>query len=39
MKDEASHLSIGSEQQYIEDCRPNIIHVEVDEKRDVQVWA
>ena len=36
-------LSAGSEQQYVEDypvcCRPNVIHVEVDEEGDVRVWA
>ena len=33
----------GEEQEYVEDCpvccRPNIIHVEVDEEGDVRVWA
>ena len=33
----------GSEQEYVEDCpvccRPNVIHVEVDEDGDVRVWA
>jgi hypothetical protein len=36
-------LSAGSEQQYVEDCavccRPNVVHVEVDEDGDVRVWA
>jgi hypothetical protein len=36
-------LSAGSEQEYVEDCpvccRPNVIHVEVDEDGDVRVWA
>ncbi len=36
-------LSAGTSQEYVEDCpvccRPNVIHVEVDEDGDVQVWA
>ena len=36
-------LSAGSSQEYVEDCpvccRPNVIHVEVYEDGDVQVWA
>jgi hypothetical protein len=36
-------LSAGSEQKYVEDCpvccRPNVIHVEVDDEGDVRVWA
>lgn len=36
-------LSAGSSQQYVEDCpvccRPNVIHVEIDEGGDVRVWA
>ena len=36
-------LSAGSVQEYVEDCpvccRPNIIHVEVDETGAVQIWA
>jgi len=36
-------LSAGSEQEYVEDCavccRPNVIHVEVDEDGDVRMWA
>ncbi len=36
-------LSAGTSQQYVEDCpvgcRPNVIHVEVDEDGDVRVWA
>jgi Cysteine-rich CPXCG len=36
-------LSAGSPQEYVEDCpvccRPNVIHVEVDEDGDVRVWA
>ena len=33
----------GTSQEYVEDCpvccRPNVIHVEVDEDGDVRVWA
>ena len=36
-------LSAGTSQQYVEDCpvccRPNLIHVEVGDDGDVQVWA
>jgi hypothetical protein len=36
-------LSAGAEQVYTEDCpvccRPNVIHVEVDEGGEVRVWA
>ena len=36
-------LSAGSEQEYVEDCpvccRPNIVHVEIDEDGGVRVWA
>ena len=36
-------MSAGSSQQYVEDCpvccRPNIIHVEIDEGSEVRVWA
>ena len=36
-------LSAGTSQEYIEDCpvccRPNVIHVEIDEDGDVRVWA
>jgi hypothetical protein len=36
-------LSVGESQEYVEDCpvccRPNVIHVEIDEGGDVQVWA
>jgi len=35
--------SAGSEQQYVEDCpvccRPNVIHLEIDEDGQVRVWA
>jgi len=33
----------GDHQSYVEDCpvccRPNVVHVEVDEDGDVRVWA
>ncbi len=36
-------LSVGKSQEYVEDCpvccRPNVIHVEIDEGGDVRVWA
>ncbi len=36
-------LSAGEIQEYVEDCpvccRPNVIHVEIDEDGDVRVWA
>lgn len=36
-------LSAGDSQQYVEDCpvccRPNVIHVEIDERNEVRVWA
>ena len=36
-------LSAGMSQEYVEDCpvscRPNVIHVEVEEDGDVRVWA
>lgn len=36
-------LSAGESQQYVEDCpvccRPNLIHVEVDEQGAVRVWS
>jgi hypothetical protein len=35
-------VSAGSSQEYVEDCpvccRPNVIHIEVDEDGDVRVW-
>ena len=35
-------LSAGTEQEYVEDCpvccRPNVVHVEVDEDGEVRVW-
>ena len=36
-------LSAGTSQEYVEDCpvccRPNVIHVEIEENGDVRVWA
>ena len=36
-------LSAGAAQEYVEDCpvccRPNVIHIELDEDDDVRVWA
>lgn len=36
-------VSAGSTQEYVEDCpvccHPNVIHVEIDESGDVNVWA
>src|ERR1051325_5889517 len=36
-------LSAGSSQEYVEDCpvccRPNVIHIEVDEDGELRVWA
>jgi hypothetical protein len=36
-------LSEGTSQEYVEDCpvccRPNVIHVMVEEDGDVRVWA
>ena len=36
-------LSAGESQQYVEDCpvccRPNVIHVEIDDNLEVRVWA
>jgi DNA replicative helicase MCM subunit Mcm2 (Cdc46/Mcm family) len=36
-------LSAGKSQEYVEDCpvccRPNIIHVEINEGGNVRVWA
>jgi DNA-directed RNA polymerase subunit RPC12/RpoP len=36
-------LSAGDDQEYVEDCpvccRPNVVHVSVDEDGDVRVWA
>ena len=36
-------LSAGTSQEYVEDCpvccRPNVVHVEVDDDGCVRVWA
>ncbi len=36
-------LSEGSSQEYVEDCpvccRPNVIHVEIDEDGEANVWS
>jgi hypothetical protein len=36
-------LSAGTSQEYVEDCpvccRPDVVHVEVEEDGDVRVWA
>jgi hypothetical protein len=36
-------LSAGTSQEYVEDCpvscRPNVVHVDVDDDDDVRVWA
>lgn len=36
-------LSAGGSQAYVEDCpvccRPNVVHVEVDEEGELRVWA
>ena len=36
-------VSQGTTQEYVEDCpvccRPNVIHVEFDDLREVRVWA
>ena len=36
-------VSAGANQEYIEDCpvccHPNVIHVDIDEDGDVQIWA
>lgn len=36
-------LSAGSSQEYVEDCpvccRPNVIHIDVDDNEEVKVWA
>jgi DNA replicative helicase MCM subunit Mcm2 (Cdc46/Mcm family) len=35
--------SAGARQEYVEDCpvccRPNVIHIEIDESGDARVWA
>jgi len=36
-------VSQGATQEYVEDCpvccRPNVIHVEIDDRQEVRVWA
>ena len=36
-------FSAGTDQEYVEDCpvccRPNVVHVEIDEDGDVRMWA
>lgn len=36
-------LSAGSSREYVEDCpvccRPNVVHVEIDDDGEVRVWA
>ena len=36
-------MSQGAEQEYVEDCPvcccPNVIHVEIDDRHEVRVWA
>jgi hypothetical protein len=36
-------LSAGARQEYVEDCpvccRPNVIHVEIDDDQHTRVWA
>ena len=36
-------LSAGSSQEYVEDCpvccRPNVVHIEVDDDGGVRVWS
>jgi DNA replicative helicase MCM subunit Mcm2 (Cdc46/Mcm family) len=36
-------LSAGASQEYVEDCpvccRPNVIHIEIDEDDNVRIWA
>jgi hypothetical protein len=36
-------LSAGESQEYVEDCpvccRPNLVHVEIEENGEVRVWA
>lgn len=36
-------LSQGATQEYVEDCpvccRPNVIHVEIDDRQEIRVWA
>ena len=36
-------LSAGTSREYVEDCpvccRPNVVHVEIDDDGDVQIWS
>ena len=36
-------ISAGHEQEYVEDCpvccRPNIVHLDIDEEGNLRVWA
>ena len=36
-------VSAGDRQEYVEDCpvccRPNLIHIDVEENGDIRVWA
>ena len=36
-------LSAGTSQEYVEDCpvccRPNVIHIEIDDDGEARVWA
>jgi hypothetical protein len=36
-------LAAGAEQEYVEDCpiccRPNVVHVEIEDNGEVRVWA
>lgn len=36
-------LSAGEDQEYVEDCpvccRPNVVHVQIDEDGSVRVWS
>lgn len=36
-------VTAGTVQEYVEDCpvccRPNVIHVEIDDQLDVRIWA
>jgi hypothetical protein len=36
-------LSAGEEQEYVEDCpvccRPNVVHVQIDDDGSVRVWS
>lgn len=36
-------ISAGTDQEFVEDCpvccHPNVVHVEIEEERDVRAWA